>query len=125
MNPELNKQTLEKLKLAKEDAIQKNLNFEYDEWIEMFEKRVKEDQEEEKNYNERQSLISDKEYAENFFDSFSNITLKRPLITSSRCRGFTLGYGQFKDILKNLKLKRVMDLNYHVVGKVKHHMIFL
>jgi hypothetical protein len=72
MNAELNKQTLEKLKLAKEDAIQKNLKFEFDDLIEMFEERVKKDKEDEENYKKNFTLINNKDYAHKFFDSFYN-----------------------------------------------------
>jgi hypothetical protein len=105
MNADLNKQTLEKLKLDKEDAIQKNLKFEFDDLIEMFEERVKKDEEDEKNFLHNFPLITNKDYAQKFFDSFSNEPLKEPLRTSSRCRAFTLGYGQFKRYPKELKIK--------------------
>lgn len=105
MNSSKNKQTLEKLKLTKEDAIQKNLKFEFDNWIEFYEEKVKKDEEEEENYIKNIPLITNKDYVQKFFDSFANTTLSEPLRTISRCRAFTLCYGQFKGYSKEYKVK--------------------
>ena len=38
----------------------------------------------------------DEKYSRKFFDSFTDITINKPFISSTRCKAFTLGYGNFE-----------------------------